>query len=134
MPYDNPKIDLPCSNCDVGPTAGDSMRCWTCKCQDTEFMRSENAACDDNWSPFQWTCDMCKTRYIASLRTPAIVTDGLTICDSPACLGAILQGLEAMRRAGLAVYGIGKNKQYTGCVQPAWVFYQFIAQAGMDEL
>lgn len=111
----------------------DSTACTGCRCPDPDFMRSGETDQERgyHWEPFQWVCDLCGLREIAELHDPVIVADGVTICDSGECLGTIVRGIEALRKAGLAVHA-GRMDAYkleTG-QQVAEAFYSELAKAG----
>ena len=62
---------------------------------------------------------------------PAINAGGVTICKHPSCFGAILQGLEAMRKAGLALHaGCMDACKLDSGQQSANDFYRQLARAG----
>lgn len=138
MPYDVPDPDKACVTCDAIPP--ESGACEGCKCADPAAMaeairRGYNT--EDNWEdgyhwkPCMWTCDMCGLRYLAGIHFPAINAGGVTICKHPSCFGAILQGLEAMRKAGLALHaGLMYAYQLEAGQQSANEFYRQLARAG----
>lgn len=140
MPYDRPDPNDACASCEdihMHPGAG---ACEGCLCANPTAMaeavrRGYNA--DDNWydgyhwRPAMWACDLCGERELVELHDPVIDADGVTICDHPSCIGAILQGLEAMRKAGLALHA-GRMDAYKleAGQQLANEFYRQLAQAG----
>lgn len=137
MPYDKPNPDNACENCAGGPSRGDSTHCEGCRCPYPEFMRTGETSriAGYHWTPGYWTCDLCGDRRMVDLYGPAIdIPDGPTICAYQECLGAILRGLEAMRKGGMAVHGGRRD----ACVmqrgeQDAGEFYQQLKLAGRDD-
>jgi hypothetical protein len=137
MPYDKPNPDNACENCAGGPVYGGSTHCAGCECPDPEFVRSgvQEQDLGYHWSPVYWTCYLCVERYAVGLYGQSIaIPYGPTICAYQECLGAILRGLEAMRKGGMAVHGGRRD----ACVmqrgeQDAGEFYQQLKLAGRDD-
>lgn len=143
MPYDTPDANCACENCSTGPREDPPDEfCRGCKCNDPEWMRTGAATAiadpdrtawdaEYRWRPFQWTCDHCQSPYLVGLDDPMLVADTVTLC--PECTEAVMRGLEAMRRAGLAVYGVGQAYQTDDGAQQAETFYHELAKAGRDD-
>jgi hypothetical protein len=139
VPYDKPDPDDACANCVRGPVAYD---CGECVCYNPVAMREmvrrgynaeHNWEQGYHWQPSEWTCDLCGSRAMVGHRGPVIVADGVTICDRGECLGAILRGLEAMRKAGMAIYGPGESFVLAEGQQEAAEFYSELAKAGRED-
>lgn len=136
MPLDKPSNDNACYTCEaIPPGAG---ACKGCRCPDPEFMRSGVTGWEQgyHWAPAYWTCDLCGERYAVGLYGQSIaIPDGPTICAHQECLGAILRGLEAMRKAGLCVHNReqGLHHWTQQHAQDAGAFYAELAKAGRDD-
>lgn len=141
MPYLMPDADKACESC---VHLHSEHACADCKCKDPEFMRhgAKFARLDlehtqwangYHWEPSEWRCDHCERQDFADLGGPMIDAEYTTIC--PECAGTILDGLEAMRKAGLSVhvphlcFQLGPEEE----TQHAVDFYGQLSMAGKGE-